>query len=255
MNALIGSTGFVGGNLQAQAPFHEFYRSTNIDDIRGKSFDLIVCAGAPAVKWKANKEPLEDKQSLQKLENALAAAKAKHVVLISTVDVYPNPIGVDESIQIDPEIAQPYGKHRFQLERFVESRFSTTVIRLPGLFGPGLKKNIIFDFLNKNAVDQINCESVFQFYDTRRLWADIELVRRAGLSTANFATEPVSVKDVALQAFGMEFSGVGTGAPVRYDLQTRNAGVWKRSGRYMMTRREVLDAMKDFVDNERKAKS
>ena len=48
--ALIGSTGFVGGNLQRQAAFDDGYHSRNIESLAGKSYDLIVCAGAPAVQ-------------------------------------------------------------------------------------------------------------------------------------------------------------------------------------------------------------
>ena len=55
--ALIGYTGFVGGNLHLQTPFDDVYNSKNIDSLRGKSYELVVCAGAPGVKWKANKEP------------------------------------------------------------------------------------------------------------------------------------------------------------------------------------------------------
>lgn len=46
--ALIGYTGFVGTTLLKQTKFDDFYRSTNINDIKGKKFDLVVCAGAPA---------------------------------------------------------------------------------------------------------------------------------------------------------------------------------------------------------------
>ena len=44
MNALIGYTGLVGKNILEQAGFEffdEFYNSSNIQDIKGKSFDII----------------------------------------------------------------------------------------------------------------------------------------------------------------------------------------------------------------------
>ena len=49
--ALIGNTGFVGGNLLRQQPFDALFNSKNIDDIAGRSFDLVVCAGVRAEKW------------------------------------------------------------------------------------------------------------------------------------------------------------------------------------------------------------
>ena len=35
-DALIGHTGFVGGNLAAQHPFNTWYNSKNIEAVRGK---------------------------------------------------------------------------------------------------------------------------------------------------------------------------------------------------------------------------
>ena len=61
-NALIGFSGFVGNTLLKQASFQNLYRSTNISDIQNKSFDTVVCAGAPAVKWMANKEPEQEEE-------------------------------------------------------------------------------------------------------------------------------------------------------------------------------------------------
>ena len=71
-NALIGSSGFVGGTLIKQARFESLYRSTNISDINGQLFDTVVCAGAPAQKWIANKDPEAD---LKKIHGLIAHLK------------------------------------------------------------------------------------------------------------------------------------------------------------------------------------
>ena len=249
--ALIGHTGFVGGNLAAQAPFDDGYNSRNIEEIAGKRYDLVVCAGAPAVKWKANQEPEADRAAIARLESALGAAAIAELVLVSTVDVYPAPVGVDESTRIDPAAGQPYGRHRLGLERFLAGRFKTTIVRLPGLFGPGLKKNVIYDFLHGNAVDRIDAASVFQFYDLADLWKDIEKVRGARLDVCNFATEPTSVATVAKAAFGLDFAGKGPGAPAHYDFRTRHAALWGRTDGRIRGAAEVLAALRDFVRAER----
>ncbi|MGR2709410.1 MULTISPECIES: hypothetical protein [Pseudomonas] len=44
-NALIGFSGYVGNTLLKQAHFDALYRSTNIQDIEGQQFDVVVCAG------------------------------------------------------------------------------------------------------------------------------------------------------------------------------------------------------------------
>src|SRR5207248_3172600 len=77
------------------------YHSRNINDIRGRRYELIVCAGARAEKWKANQDPETDRGNLQVLCDALQDAHAHKLLLISTVDVYPVPIGVDEETPID----------------------------------------------------------------------------------------------------------------------------------------------------------
>lgn len=250
--ALIGYTGFVGGNLLRQTTFDDTFRSTDIETIRGRSYDLVVVSGARAEKWLANKEPVRDAEGIRKLTDSLAEVRAKHVVLISTVDVYPKPIEVDEDTPVDPSQATAYGRHRFELEEFVRQRFDTTILRLPGLFGTGLKKNIIYDFLHGNAVDAICPDSVYQFYGLDRIWRDIETARGAGLKLVNLATEPVSVRDVAREGFGMDFVNPKATNAARYDMRTRYAERFGGANGYVENRRQVLDAIRAFVDAERR---
>ena len=47
-DALIGHSGFVGSSLLRQRPFEARFRSTDIAEARGRTCDLVVCAGAPA---------------------------------------------------------------------------------------------------------------------------------------------------------------------------------------------------------------
>src|SRR5690554_6697215 len=95
-NALIGFSGFVGSTLLKQTNFDFLYRSTNIADIDGQTFNMVVCAGAPAQKWIANKEPEADLQIIKGLIEHLKTVSCKTFVLISTVDVFKSPIEVDE---------------------------------------------------------------------------------------------------------------------------------------------------------------
>ncbi len=70
-NALIGFSGFVGSTLLRQRTFDAMFRSTDIFDIRGRTFDTVVCAGAPAKKWIANREPGTDRRIIEDLINHL----------------------------------------------------------------------------------------------------------------------------------------------------------------------------------------
>lgn len=246
-SALIGHTGFVGGNILRQARFDDCYNSSNIDRVRGRTYELVVCAGAPGAKWKANQAPDEDLRSLELLMSCLETVQAGHLVLISTVDVYPDSIGVDEATPIDPDAGAPYGRHRLMLERFVRERFDATTIRLPALFGTGLKKNIVYDLLNDNRVDRICPDSVFQFYPLDHLWKDVGVVREHGVPLVNFATEPVSVRQVAREGFGIEFENPDATQPARYDMRTRYAQLFGRKGSYMLHADEVLESLATYV--------
>lgn len=250
--ALIGSTGFVGGILARQATFVDVYNSTNIDDIRGHSYDLVVSAGAPAVKWLANQSPEQDRASIGRLMRNLEGAFAERFILISTVDVYPNPVGIDEDTPIAAADLQPYGRHRYELEQFVRGKFPrATAVRLPGLFGAGLKKNFVYDLLHKNYLQHTHYQSIFQFYDLDRLWTDLQVLLPLNLDVVNFATEPVSAGDVAREGFGVAFDNVTEAAPVRYDMRTRHSALFGSEGGYIASEAETLERIRRFVETER----
>lgn len=249
---LVGYTGFVGQALLQQTSFDHLYNSKNIGEIRGKAFDLLVCAGAPAVKWLANQRPEEDLANLNGLMDHLSQVRVRKFVLISTVDVYQTPRGVDEETPIDPEAVDPYGRHRFYLERFARDRFDTVVVRLPGLFGQGLKKNFIYDLLkNPGALHLTHSDSFFQFYNIERLWADLERVLAAEISLVNLATEPLQAREVAARCFGVEFTNVPPKEPVYYDMQTRYGAIFGSSTRYAYNQEQVVAELRDLVSRLR----
>jgi nucleoside-diphosphate-sugar epimerase len=246
-DALIGHTGFVGSNLARQRSFDDFYNSRNIERIMGKVYNLIICAGARAEKWRINREPLKDLDDINRLKACLRTVTAAKMILISTIDVYPSPVGVDESTSIDSERCQPYGKHRLTLEKFVTDHFDSLVLRLPGLFGPGIKKNVIYDFLNRNSVEQIHADSVYQFYHLDNLWNDVQISLRHDLKLVNLATEPTSVDEIARDAFGFEFTNRPQQVPASYDMKSQYGHIFGSSTEYLYNKQQVLLALKEFI--------
>jgi nucleoside-diphosphate-sugar epimerase len=245
--ALIGHTGFVGSNLLRQTSFTQQFNSKTIGSIAGHAFDQVVCCGAPAEKWKANQNPIADWENLERLMTCLERVTTRQVILISTIDVFDAPVGVDEGSPIDPLRVCAYGKHRGLLEKFITARFDSLVVRLPGLFGPGLKKNVIFDFLNNNHVERIHSEARYQFYDLNNIWADIQRALHAKLRLIHLATEPVSVAEVASQGFGRRFDNKTANTPAVYDFRTKYDGLYGSSGGYLYRKQAVLDAIREFV--------
>jgi nucleoside-diphosphate-sugar epimerase len=250
-SALIGYTGFVGSNLLRQHTFDARFNSSNIEQIAGRGFDLVVCAGARAEKWKANADPKNDLDNIERLTRALEQVNARKVVLISTVDVFINPVDVDEESPTPTAGLSAYGRNRRRLEQIVSARFDALVVRLVGLYGPGLKKNVIYDLLHDNNVHAIDSRAVFQYYDIGRLWRDVELALDNELTLVHLPTEPVSVADVARGAFGIEFTNEVSPSPARYDIHTRFASVFGGSNSYVETKTDALARIAAFVSAER----
>lgn len=250
-DALIGYSGFVGSTLLKQAEFSALYRSTNIHEIENREFDLVVCAGAPAQKWIANREPADDNSKIESLIAHLRTIKCKQFILISTVDVFNEPIGVDESTPVEEAGLHAYGLHRRLLEKFVEQQFPRyLIVRLPGLVGPGLRKNVIFDFRNENNLHAIESRGVFQFYPMVNLWFDIQKALEANLSLVHLTAEPVSVADVSMRGFGRPFAQKLTNPPARYDMQTRHAQIFGSLGQYQYSARETIQAIRAYAQSE-----
>ena len=250
-NALIGYSGFVGGTLLKQATFDALYRSTNIADIDGGNFATVVCAGAPAQKWIANREPDADREKIEGLIAHLKTITCETFVLISTVDVFGVPIGVDEDTLVNTDGLHAYGLHRRQLELFVQSHFPKhLIVRLPGLVGPGLRKNVIFDFLNDNNLQAIDSRGVFQFYPMTNLWYDIQIALAADIRLLHLTAEPVAVADIAALGFGRHFDNAQLTPAATYDMRTRHAAIFGGQEGYQYSARETIQAVRAYAQSE-----
>lgn len=253
-SALIGYTGFVGSNLDAQGDFTDRYNTKNIDDIDGKEYDLVVSAATYAEMWKINQDPEGDLAQIDGLIAHLKTVRAKQFVLISTVGVYKNSIGATEDTPIELDGLPPYGVNRYHLEQFVQQQFpGALIVRLPGLFGKGLKKNVIFDLLHDNNVDRIHYAGSYQYYNLAHIWHDIQTALDHKLELVNFAAEPTRTDEVADYCFGIKgFHNEPEGfKPAVWDMHTKHADAYNKEGPYLYDKQEVLDDIKAFVEAER----
>lgn len=198
MKAIVGYTGFVGSNLLQFYAFDKFYNSKNFEEAIGKHFEEIIFCGIPAVKWFANKNPNEDANIIENIKNILNTITCDKFILISTIDVYNNTnCFYNEDSQINFLINHAYGKNRYLFEKYIENKFENHfIIRLPALFGRGLKKNIIFDLINNNQIENIPFNSSFQWYNIDRLKNDIAVVINNNIKICNLFTEPIETKEI-----------------------------------------------------------
>ena len=242
---LIGYTGFVGSTLHAAMRPDDVFRSTDIASIRGREYGHLVCAGVQAVKWWANANPAEDLAGIDRLLDALDGVRAGRFTLVSTVDVYADPRGVDERSPAGGAGHHAYGLHRLHVEDRVRERFPRVLIlRLPGLFGPGLKKNVLYDLIHRNQLDQIHPGGTYQYYDTRRLAADVEKAWALGIGLLNVSCEPVPTSVIRDRFFPDAELGRGGPPPPGYDMRSVHAAAWGGSDGYLYSRDQVL---RDFA--------
>lgn len=148
-DAIIGHTGFVGQILQAQRTFAAAFNSRTMAEAAQARFDTVFCAAAPGSMFEANRFPDRDTARMDSLIQQLGRIRAKGMVLISSIAVLQRFDGRDDETteRLQGELA--YGRNRARLEAFCAGHFDyCLIVRLPALFGPGLKKNFVFDILN-----------------------------------------------------------------------------------------------------------
>jgi sugar phosphate isomerase/epimerase len=196
--AIVGYSGFVGSNLLQFYKFDHFYNSANFNEASNMTFNEIYFCGIPAVKWYANKHPEEDRQIITNIQNILKTIKANKIILISTIDVYEDSASEqDEDYECDWVLNHHYGRNRYIFEYFVKTTFKNYhIVRLPALFGKGLKKNIIYDLINNHELHNISPLTSFQWYDLNWLKKDIDIIVKNDIKICNLFTEPVNTIDI-----------------------------------------------------------
>lgn len=143
---LVGSTGFVGSNLMRSHEFAAVCHSVDVASYYGSSPELCVYSGVPAAMFLANKDPEADLAVMKNARENLRSISPAKVVLISSIAVYSDSRLKDESCEPSDDGLSAYGRNRLTLEKWVREDFpDALIVRLPALYGFGLKKNFLFD--------------------------------------------------------------------------------------------------------------
>ena len=258
-NAIVGYTGFVGSNLLQFYKFDEFYNSKNFTDASGKKFDKMFFCGVPAVKWKSNKFPDLDDKVFINLKSILDNIEVNKFILISTIDVYDETDkNHDEDTTINCEKNHTYGKNRFLFEQYILNKFKDShIVRLPALFGKGLKKNIIYDLINNNNVYDIPLHSSFQWYYLNWLKEDIDKIIENDIKICNLFTEPIhthKIIDMYTEIFENDYEfeyGEKDKITRKYDTNTKYNKIFNCEKKYAKTKNEVFEGIKDYLKFEK----
>ena len=245
---LVGDTGFVGSNLRRQTEFELCVHRRNLDALRGIRADRLVLSCLPAEKWRINQAAQDDLDNLHRIQQVLSTVHARQVVLISTADVFLQPLDADEYAVPQLTGLHPYGQHRLAFEEWVRQRFDRCcVLRLPGLFGVGLKKNVLFDLREGHRTEHIHPDGVFQWYPVSRLWADVERSLASDLSLVHAAPAPLRTSDLVAQLWPeRELKPQAQAAP-QYRILSRHAEQFGGEGGFWMSQTQVVDAIRDWL--------
>lgn len=252
--ALVGYTGFVGSNLASRHKFDDLYNTNNIHEIAGKSYKLVVSGANRADSFRINQNPEEDLRDVTSLVDQLSKTTIEKLVLISTVCVYPGDTSPDETTLLTEHGLTPYGQNRLHQERRLGEIFDTTIIRLPQLYGDNLKKGVIYDLLNDYRVEHIDPEGMFQYYDLRRVWGDIEIALRHGLTSFNASTPAIASAQIAREVFGVDISKNPTRRGDAYsemytrDMRTRHASLFGGKQGYLLDVESELRGIRSFAE-------
>tara|TARA_Y100000816_G_scaffold175374_1_gene126219 strand:- start:3605 stop:5227 length:1623 start_codon:yes stop_codon:yes gene_type:complete len=258
--AIVGYTGFVGSNILQFYKVTHFYNSKNFHEAKGMNFDVVIFCGAPATKWIANKYPEQDCEVIDSIINTLHTMKVERFILISTIDVYDKiDTRNNELYELNGEDNHTYGKNRLKLEKFVQSYsgFVTThIVRLPALFGKGLKKNIIYDLIHNNNVNDIPIDSEFQWYDLEWLKDDIDTIIKKNIAVCNLFTPPLHTKkiiEIFKKVYNIDYGfqteySCNDIVKRRYDVATVNGLSFNGDEHYIRNTGEVEKSIERYLE-------
>lgn len=244
-DALLGYTGFVGSHLRENLSPETtlYFNSKNIRDAINGEFRNVYCACVPAVKWKANRYPQDDHDQVEDIKEILMSIRCSKMFLMSTIDIHDPYITGQTEMSVSGSF-ESYGRHRYDLEESLTRHFRDElfIVRLPALFGVGLKKNYLFDLMNDNNVCDININTKFQWYYLRWLWEDILSAVEAEHRVVNLYSDPVSTRDIVERFFPEKTSSLREGSHMEY---AQDSLYGRRTSDH------ILAAMEDYMDIER----
>ena len=249
MKVLVGYSGLIGKNLSDSADFDFKFNSSNID-----SYEEVIPDGCdlylsclPATMWTVNSNLPADLKNVLSIIKTIKTKKYRNIFLFSTIAVYcDSPESSDETFlpRFDKAI---YGSHRYLFEMLVKDFLeyeNLKVFRLPALFGKHLKKNVFFDLMNNNQIDQINTASVYQWYNLDNLWEDVERSKDIDGTIINLFSEPVATEEVISTVFDMYLENSQPFNNQNFRTIHSDTGYWE-------SKENILKQMKDFLNENR----
>lgn len=243
MIGVVGANGFVGSNLvrllSNAVPIsrHDLNAGISIN------FDVVVVAAPSATKWLIDSNPHEDLVNVRNLASQVARIRTNQIIHLSTIDVFVNKTADSE---ISARSTAPgYGGNRALFEDLLLAGCSNVLVRrLPGLYGRGLKKNLIFDLMNRRLEHLLtyNPLSEYQYMsvdNALRLALDD---RFRNIQTMNLTAHPLTAAEIAGELRDFLSS---TSPETHYNVRSMHAEV---EG-YFDSHEQSLTGVRRFLDS------
>jgi hypothetical protein len=248
MNAIIGYTGFIGSYLLSKLDNIDLYNRSNILNIINKNYNIIYFCGLYASKWYINNNKDYDDYTINQYLNIIKNINFNRFILISTIDVYNNNNSYNENdISNNIYSYEVYGKNRLYFEeqlKLIIDINKLNIIRLPSIFGYGMKKNIIYDLIYNNNLEDISLESEFQWYPINRLYDDINYVYNHNIRLINLFTEPIKTIEIINKFFPILRDICDGKNIIKYNHKT----IFKDSG-YWLNKDEIFIEFNKLFNN------
>lgn len=248
MKILVGDTGLVGTTLKENITFDLKFNSKNIQElqyVKNDNITIYICC-LPATKWLVDRDIGSDIKNINSIINIISKLTYKKIILISTIDVYCNsPQLSDEETTIQVKNLS-YGINRYYFELLIKNLCiyeDLKIFRLPALFNKHIKKNILFDLIYDNNVDQINSNSMFQWYNLNSLFSDILYYsnNNPDREIFNLFPEPLETSEI-IKLFPKH-----VGKPQYKDRSVYNFKTNLTESGYLRTKESVLKELKEFI--------
>lgn len=108
-----------------------------------------------------------------------------------------------------------------------------------------------FNSADFNALRFTDSRSIYQFYNLKRLWEDIQVALDNRIKLLNIATEPVSVAEVYKYLTGNDFRNELSKQPFNYDIKSVYADLFGGECGYLIGIETELADLKQYVDEEK----
>ena len=114
------------------------------------------------------------------------------------------------------------------------------IVRLPAVYGEGLKKNLLYDMLNNSLLKEINLGDTFQWYNVDNIKTDIDNFLEKNYQLIELYPEPITNKEL-IDLFDADFNVVNDKENViKQNIVPKNG--------YIYSSDEVKKYLKIFID-------